>query len=222
LAALTLAMVGIALPDSLNPSLIVTSLYLAIGPGRARRTVAFALGAFAVTLAGGIALVLGVGNLLLGIVPKPGPTAKHVLLAIAGMVLTAVGVALWVGRRRIAARSRPSKASRSAGTGSALMLGGGVAGIELVSAFPYFAAIALVAGSSTSLAQKVLLLTVYNLIYALPLFAIAIACAVLGDRADAVLAPIGDWVLGHWPHVVAPLCVAAGCGLAGYGLVQLA
>ena len=212
---------AIALPDSLNPSLIVTALYLAVGPHRTRRTTAFAAAAFAVTLAGGVALAFGLGNVIGSLVPKPSATVRHALLLAAGIALVAGGCAIWWRRRALIAKTSARAVKPSGGGASAAALGAGVAGVELLSAFPYFAAIALVVGSSVSLAGKLLLLIVYNVIYALPLFAIAIACAALGERADLVLSPIADWALTHWPHVVAPLCVAGGCGLAAYGLVQL-
>ena len=62
---LALAVVAIALPDSINPSLIVGQLFVATG-GRPRlRTAAFTVGAFTITFAVGLALALGLGDLIL-------------------------------------------------------------------------------------------------------------------------------------------------------------
>jgi hypothetical protein len=51
-----------------------------------------------------------------------------------------------------------------------------------------------VVGSSVSSGSKAFPIVLYNVIYVLPLFAIVIVRAALGDRAEKVLAPIGDWI----------------------------
>jgi len=47
--ALALAIIAIALPDSLNPSLIVAAVYLALGAQPVRRTIMFTAATFTVT-----------------------------------------------------------------------------------------------------------------------------------------------------------------------------
>ena len=84
-------------------------------------------------------------------------------------------------------------------------MGGGIAGVEFLTAFPYFAAIALVVGSSESPAAKASLIVLYDVVYILPLVAIVVACGLLGDRAGQSLAPVADWISTRWPIVVAPL-----------------
>ena len=81
------------------------------------------------------------------------------------------------------------------GGGSALVMGAGIAGIEFLTAFPYFAAIAMIVGASVGGASKVALLVLYNLVYVLPLIVIVVLCAVMGERAGQVLTPVGDWGL---------------------------
>jgi hypothetical protein len=53
LPALAIAVIAIALPDSLNPSLIVAEVYLTLGRHPVARALLFTVTAFAVTLAGG-------------------------------------------------------------------------------------------------------------------------------------------------------------------------
>ena len=111
---------------------------------------------------------------------------------------------------------------RSGGSGSAALLGAGLGGVELLTAFPYFAAIALIAGSSASGGGKLFLLLVYNVVYFLPLIAIVIVCAVMGESGGRKLAPVGEWVARRWPVIVAPIAGAADVALITYGSVQLA
>ena len=94
-------------------------------------------------------------------------------------------------------------------------------GLELLTAFPYFAAIAMIVGSGLSNAGKLLLLVLYCVIYTLPLIAIAVLIAVMGERAERILGPVGDRLSAYWPVVVAPLTAAFGIGVLAFGIVQL-
>ena len=84
---LAVAVVAIALPDCINPSLIGGELLVATGSHPRRRTAAFTLAALTVTFLFGLAFALGLGDLILSFLPKPGTTVKYVLIAAAGFVL---------------------------------------------------------------------------------------------------------------------------------------
>ena len=105
--------------------------------------------------------------------------------------------------------------------GSAILLAAGIAGVELLTAFPYFAAIAMVLGSSVSAAGKVFLLVLYNVIYVLPLIAIVVVRAIMGEKGAELLVPVSDWIQTHWPVVAAPIAGVTGAALTVYGIVQL-
>lgn len=217
---LALAVMAIALPDSLNPSLIVAAVYLALGQHPFRRTLGFTIAAFVVTLAGGLAIALGLGDLILSLLPKPSKTVKWEILTAVGVGLMCGGVVIF-WRRDSLADSEPPSGRQPTGGGSAILMGAGIAGVEFLTAFPYFAAIAMVVSSSQSLAAKTFLIILYNVIYVLPLVAIVIVCAVMGERGGRRLAPVGDWIAMRWPLVVAPLAGVAGLALTVYGIVQL-
>src|SRR5205807_2768579 len=136
--------ISVGLADSLNPSTIGPALYLATVGKRVRRVTQFTIGVFSVDLAVGLVLTIGPGRLLLGLVPHPRGTVRHVIELVAGVVLLAVAVAVWVGRRRLAGRTLPM---RSDGRGSALVTGASLAAAELPTAAPYFAVIAGIVGS---------------------------------------------------------------------------
>jgi cytochrome c biogenesis protein CcdA len=216
-AELVVAITLIALPDSLNPSLILTELVLAGGPHPRRGTAVFTVAAMTTTFAGGLAIALGLGALILSVVPKPSPTVKGAVAVGAGAALTVAGIVLWLRRDRAAAQIDPERALH----GAAAWLGIGIAGIELATAFPYFAAISLVVGANVSTGQKVVLLALYNVVYALPLIAIAAVCAVAGPNARRLLGPISDWLMRRWPVVVAVLTLVVGIAVLAYGVVRL-
>jgi hypothetical protein len=104
----------VGLADSVNPSTIGPALFLATAPRRVLRVVQFTVGVFAVTLAAGLVLTIGPGRLLLGLVPHPHGTVRHVIELVAGVILFAVAVAIWRGRPlgvnhgRLARRGRAS------------------------------------------------------------------------------------------------------------------
>jgi hypothetical protein len=215
---LALTVVAIALPDCINPSLIGGELFVAMGSQPRRRSVAFTLGALAVTFGFGLALALGLGDLILSFVPKPGATVKYALITAAGAALVLGGTFIWIRRDALTGSTRNEDHSSH---GSPALIGAGLAGFELLTAFPYFAAIALIIGSGVSDAGKLFLLLLYCVVYTLPLIAIALAFAVMGERAEAILQPVGDWLLSHWPVIVAPLTLLIGFAVLAVGILQL-
>jgi cytochrome c biogenesis protein CcdA len=98
---------------------------------------------------------------------------------------------------------------------------GPIAGVELLSALPYLAAIALIVGSDVSDVQKVILLLLYNVVYALPLIAIAAVTAFAEPKAQRLLTPVTAWLMRHWPTLVASLSVTVGIALVAYGGARL-
>src|SRR5690348_9979886 len=106
-ASLALAVSAIALPDSLNPSLIGVATYLAARPHPRRRTAAFTAAAFAITLAGGVLIALGLGDLIFSLVPKPSPMLKYALEIVVGVLLVSAGAGIWLRRRALA--SEPTR-----------------------------------------------------------------------------------------------------------------
>jgi Sap, sulfolipid-1-addressing protein len=220
LLSLVIAVVAIALPDSVNPTLIAAELLVAAGPRPGIRALAFTIAAGTVTMLAGFALALGLGDLIVSLLPKPGETLKYALITAAGAVLALGGLVIWIRRRALAAHA-PSVESDGVSHGSPIALGAGVAGIELLTAFPYFAAIALIVGASVSVPAKALLIVLYCVVYTLPLIAIAVVFIIMRDRAEAVLRPPIEWLFERWPVVVGPLAAALGVGLVIFGLARL-
>jgi cytochrome c biogenesis protein CcdA len=215
---LALAVVAIALPDCINPSLIAGELFVATGSHPRRRTAVFTLAAWTATFVFGLALALGLGDLILSLVPTPNATTKYALITAAGLALTLGGTVVWIRREALA--SEP-KDRRNASHGSAAVVGAGIAGVELLTAFPYFAAIAMIVGSGVSNAEKLSLIILYCVVYTLPLIVIAAVFAVMGERADRLLRPAGDWLVAHWPVIAGPLTGLFGIGILVFGIVQL-
>ena len=210
---------SVGLADSLNPSTVGPALYLATGRRRVLRVLLFTAGVLAVDLAAGIALTMGPGRLLLGLVPHPRSTVRHALELAAGVALIAVAAGLWLGRRRLARRTLPAGGGR---TGSGFLAGASIAAVELPTAAPYLAVIVAVAASSATRTQAIELLALYCVAFVAPLLAIVGVLLAAGTRADPVLDAARGWLQRRWPVVLSALLVLAGGALTVAGAVGLA
>jgi cytochrome c biogenesis protein CcdA len=211
---------SIGLADSLNPSTLGPALFLATTQRPARRVTLFTLGVFAVNLVAGIVLTLGPGRLVLGLIPRPDKTVRHVIELVAGVALIGAAVALFVGRRKLARRSLPMRSS--GGGGSAFVAGVSIAAVELPTAVPYFAVIAAIVASDANVLEEIALVALYCAAFVLPLVAIVVVLLVAGERADPWLQRAGAWVRRRWPVVLATLLLLVGGALVligGAGLV---
>jgi cytochrome c biogenesis protein CcdA len=212
--------ISVGLADSLNPSTVGPAVYLATVGKRASRVAQFTIGLLTVNLVAGLVLTIGPGRLLIGLIPHPQRTARHVIELVAGVILLGCAAALWHGRRSLATRDLPM---RSGGGGSALVAGASIAAVELPTAVPYFAVIAAIVASSASVAMEVVLLVLYNIAFVVPLLAIVVVLLVAGESADPWLQKGGAWLQRQWPVVLAVLLLlVGGCltVLGGTGLVK--
>lgn len=214
---------SVGLADSLNPTTVGPALYLATAGRRLLRVTQFTLGVFSVNFVAGVVLTIGPGRLLLGLVPHPRGTVRHVIELVAGVVLVIAAAALWRQRRSLAKRELPMSASSGGGGGSALLTGMSIAAVELPTAAPYFAVIAGIVASSANLPQEIGLLALYNVCFVLPLLAIIAVLVLAGERADPWLQKGGAWLQRRWPVVLAVLLLVVGSALTilgGTGLVK--
>ena len=136
---------SIGLADSMNPSTIAPGMYLALGKRATGDLIQFTLGVVAVNFLGGVVIVLGPGEALLALVPKPDHTARYIGETVAGVVMLIGAFVLWHRRHGLAKRHHlPAPPSEGK---SSLLLGATIAVVELPTAFPYFAAIAAIVDS---------------------------------------------------------------------------
>lgn len=82
----------VGLADGLNPTTVGPALYLATVHRRRVRVAQFTVGVFTVNAVAGVVLTIGPGRFLLGLVPHPQRTVRHVIKLVAGVVLLAAAV----------------------------------------------------------------------------------------------------------------------------------
>jgi cytochrome c biogenesis protein CcdA len=212
---LVVLMAGIALADSINPTTIGPALYLATVERPVRRVAEMTAAFFAVNFAAGVVIVAGPGQLLVSLASKPGPEARHIVELVVGAILIGVATALFLGRTRLA---ESSIAGTNLSSGHAWALGATIAGAELPTAFPYFAALAAVIGSGLGLMHQLALVLLFNIVFVAPLLVIMGAVAFGGERAERRLRRAGDWIRKHWPVLFASVALVLGLILTALGL----
>jgi cytochrome c biogenesis protein CcdA len=206
---------ALGLADSINPSTVIPALYLATQPHARVHLTGFVIGVGAVSLAGGLIAVLGPGQLLIDLIPRPSHATRHVLELIAAGVLLVAAVVLWRIRHRSIGEP---KAKASPSGRSSLVLGASIMAIELPTALPYFAALAVIIGSGRSIASQLVLLAAYNILFVLPLLVILAMHLVAPQRTERALEPIGTWLRTNAFGALAVLAAIAAVGLLAAGI----
>jgi cytochrome c biogenesis protein CcdA len=210
---------SIGFADSLNPSTIGPALYLASGRSPRRSLLEFTAGTFGVFLLGGLILTLGPGRAILAVVPHPGATTRYVLETVAGAAMLVASAVLWVRRCRLGRRRGVSE--REPRQRGPLLMGAGIAIVELPTAVPYFAAIAAIVGSGLDAPRQVALVAIYNVAFVAPLLGIALALTVMGDRAVELLTRLRQWMARRWPVIAALVALVVGLFVVTLGVTGL-
>jgi cytochrome c biogenesis protein CcdA len=171
----------IAIADSANPSTIAPAFYLAGGTRASRSLVGFTAGVFIVNLTGGLIILLGPGQALLAVIPRPGVEMRHLLELVLGIGLLVLGTVLWLGHKHVA---RHMSRNQNRIDRSSFLLGAAIMAVELPTAIPYFAAIAALLASGQNLSTQISLLAVFNAVFILPLPAILAVRLLAGERGQ--------------------------------------
>ncbi len=214
-----LVVLAIALGDSLNPSTVVPAVYLTVMPSAMRQVLEFSAGVFVAYFVCGLLLLLGPGQLLLGLLPHIHAHEKHELELAGGIVLIVVAFAVWLFRRRLAALPPPLSRGRR---GSAFAAGATLMLAEFPTAFPYFGAIAVIVGSGEHLPVQIGLMVLFNLVFVAPLVAIGVVVGTVPGVRRKVLEPAAAWLTRQWPVLFASLALLLGIGGIVFGAVGLA
>jgi cytochrome c biogenesis protein CcdA len=217
--ALVALVVSIGIADAVNPSTLGPALVYGLSRHPRKEVAEFTLGVFAVSTAGGLALLFGPGRLLVTLVSRPSPHTVHVLELATGAGVLALAGGLWLARAKVIRRlgKRHPRTARSA-----FLLGAGIMAVELPTAFPYFAAIAAIVGSRFGTVTQVALALLYNLVFVAPLVALLGLVAVAGRRGARVAAVARESLQRHAPVLLPAALALVGIVLLGLGGIGLA
>jgi cytochrome c biogenesis protein CcdA len=196
------ALVSLAIIDSINPASITGTLYLG-GLGRKARLGLFILAVYRTYLVFGVALTLGPAAAVRSAFAHAPILIAPVLDVVVGAVLVGVGVHTW--RRRATSRALATPA-RTFGPGSALSLGALTTLADLPTAGPLLVASALIAASNATPMAQAGDLLLYNVIYVVPLLAVAVAHRGIDSADEPRVGLLGPCSRGHPP--CSPRCAS--------------
>jgi len=213
--------ISIGLADSINPSTIAPALYLAFGERPRAQVAEFTIAVFVVYLGAGALITLGPGALIRDLIPDLDVqhTVRYIAELVAGAVLLGAAALIWKRRERLTHRGMPQSSSQRR---SSVVLGASITAIELPTAFPYFAAIAAIAGSGLDVGRQTVLLVVFNVCFILPLILILGILTFGGESSARILAAGRNFLERRWPHVLAGLFALVGLIALLFGVTGLA
>lgn len=192
-AALLLAVGGIALLDSLNPSLFVAQFFLLTTNRPVPRILSYIAGVLAVNFLGGLLLLVGARAVIVSLIAQLSPSVLYGTGLALGIGLLALG--LWMPLTPQA--PEPARQPHSLHPFHTFLLGAAVMVNELTTALPYFVAIERLASAGVAGLEAVVVLVLYNLIFALPLFAFLGLFVAYGARfaaqTERISAAIARW-----------------------------
>ena len=167
----------------------------------------------------GVALAVGLGDLILSLVPRPGRTVTYELIVCAGVVLVGGGAVVWIRRRTLV--STEGSDERPQRRRPAALIGGRPRGTGAADRLSLLRSDRDDRRLRHVERRQAVLLVLYCVIYVLPLIAIAAVIAIMGERAETHPRPVvrGCPLTGRC--IVAPLTAALGTGVLAFGIVQL-
>jgi cytochrome c biogenesis protein CcdA len=206
---LLLSLIGIALVDSLNPTLFVAQLYLFTTPKPIPRILVYILGVIVVNYAAGLLLLGGVRVLITGWVDNLEGAPLFGLQFVLGLSILAFGLWYKAGE----AADNPEKKPRSLRLIHSFIFGVMVMLNEMTTALPLFVAVERLGQAQLSAAGNWFALAVYNAVFSLPLFAF-MALFVAAQKRFSVLAEKVNHAVQIWtPRIIKWLSILFGGAL---------
>lgn len=215
--ALTASLVGIALFDSLNPSLFLAQFYLIATPGPVPRLVSYIAGVLLVNFVGGVLLLGGAQAFIGSFLQNLGGGVLYGAQLVLGLALLLFGLRL----KPKAGADPVVKTPRSLHPGHTFLLGMVVMLNEITTALPYFFAVERISQAQLSVPGDLFALVLYNLVFALPLVGFLALFMVYRQRFAARLEQVSRAVRVWTPRVVKYGSVAFGVVLGVNAAVYL-
>jgi cytochrome c biogenesis protein CcdA len=177
MVGLLVAVFGLALIDSVNPSAIAVTLYLLLtGGSYTPKVLTYLAAVFCSYLLIGVLLMLGL-DAIWDYLYSP---AAYAVQGVVGALMLLYGILAPSDR----AEERTTRLPRSLGLGSIFVLGVTITVVEFSSALPYLVAIAILTNADLAASQWVPVLIVYNLIFILPPLLVLGVYRLLGSRVQ--------------------------------------
>jgi cytochrome c biogenesis protein CcdA len=204
-SGLLLLVLGVGLADSINP--VPFAIAVLQASRSLRCVVLYVTSGFVVTLAAGLVMLAGPGTALHSLVARASPTLVHTGEIVGGAVAVVVGIGLFVHHAR---DSNPDAEAKKFEDRSPVVLGAMIAALDLPTAFPYLGVIVAVISAQIATTERVGLIVIYNVCYALPLIAVVTIRAIAGERAKKPLAAVRQAVERWGSRVFGAIAILVG------------
>lgn len=209
------SLIGIAIVDSLNPSLFIAQLYLFTTPKPIPRILTYIAGILTVNYLGGLLILSGLRTLIgAALVALSSGVLFGLQLALG---LAILGFGLWY--KAATSEVGEAKKPRSLSLARTFLFGMAVMVNELTTALPYFVALERLSQEQLPLAGNLVSLLLYNFIFALPLLAFVGLFLWLRSRFTVTIERINGWVMLWMPRIIKYGAILLGATLAFNALI---
>ncbi|MCW4029281.1 MAG: GAP family protein [Candidatus Bathyarchaeota archaeon] len=195
-------LISLALVDCLNPATIATQAFLLIGTEKPKaRAITHAIGVYVAYFMIGFLIIFGLGESLKQLFAFTLGTTEYVILLVLGFVLILFACLMKTsnGGSRI---DRYLQKVRTMSPTKTFFFGFFSTFMDIPTAFPYFAAIAILIGVQLSFLGITALLLIYNFIYVLPLLVLVVIYLAARKECATQLQRIND-VINKWSGKIA-------------------
>jgi cytochrome c biogenesis protein CcdA len=213
-SGLVLSLIGIAIVDSLNPSLFIAQLVLLATARPTARVLTYIAGVLFIMLVGGVMILAGARQFVTDAIASIIPTTGVILLFIVGLIMLFAG---WRIKWNVPTSTTPGKQPHSLhpiatfGFGMVVMIN------EITTALPYFVALERIAAARVDLATTAMLLILYNFVFALPLFVFLAAYLYMRERFISQMDALNRWITKWIPRITKIIFIGGGAVLVLHG-----
>jgi cytochrome c biogenesis protein CcdA len=203
-----ISILGLALIDGINPSIIIMTVYLLSTTFPLKRTIAYIFGVFVTNLSLGLLAYFGLGSLMTVLINSLFELTDwwvYLLEFIAGIVL--VYSAFKLNPDKDPEKAKEPKNISPKGT---FFLGVFATFVEFATAAPYLGAIAILAKSSPSAFSSIITLSLYNLIYILIPITLVSIYQLKKQKAEPVFAKLNTIINKSFKKVLKILFIIIG------------
>ena len=207
-SALLASVVAIAVIDSINPNAMAVQVYLLTTPKPVARSIAFILGDFVAAWLTGLLLAFGITSAIVRIFNSLNEVI-YVLQFILGVVLIIIGYNL----DQFIKPQTPAKRPKSLKPLHTFLLGVTMAFVEAPTALPYLVAIERITRANLPLHQTIAVLTLYNIIFVLPLTVLLGMYLLLRERSTHLINRINRAIVAWFPQIMRVILLLLGSAL---------
>lgn len=207
--SLLLSILGLALVDSLNPSLFITQFYLLTTERPLPRILSYIGGVLVVNVSAGLIVLAGLQTVLASQIVHISTHMWRGLELIVGIILIVAG--LWIRRNKTVEQT--ARKPRSLRPIHTFLLGVVITLQEVSTAAPYLVAVERISQASMTNAGNLFALAIYNAIYVTPLLIIVGTFLARGTQLMSHLEHINHTINIWLPHLFKYLCLVGGAAL---------